>query len=91
MRMRVSIFTPKAFSIRSAMVPERSEWPFRKVESVGRDTPSTVAAAETLRFRGSITSVLMNVPGWVEHTHGLFPSSGSPQNQWQHFLDEPLS
>ena len=34
MRMRVSIFTPKAFSIRSAMVPERSEWPFRKVESV---------------------------------------------------------
>ena len=48
MRMRVSIFTPKAFSIRSAMVPERSEWPFRKVESVGRDTPSTVAAAETL-------------------------------------------
>lgn len=36
-RMSVSIFTPNAFSIRSAMMPDRSERPFRNVESAGRD------------------------------------------------------
>ena len=63
MRMSVSILTANAFSIRSAMVLDKSERPLRNDDNVGRDTPSAVAAAPTLSPRGSITSVLTNVPG----------------------------
>ena len=35
MRMSVSLFTPKAFSRRSAMSPERSALPFSRLDSVG--------------------------------------------------------
>ena len=63
MRMSVSILTPKAFSIRSALVLDKSEWPLRNDDNVGRDTPSAAAAAPTASPRGSITSVLTNAPG----------------------------
>jgi hypothetical protein len=42
MRMRVSIFTPKAFSMRSAMSPDSPARPFSKVEKTGRDTWSSL-------------------------------------------------
>ena len=45
------------------MCPDKSALPFKRLESVGRETLSAFAAADTERPRGSITSVLMNVPG----------------------------
>ena len=39
MRMSVSILTPKAFSIRSAMVLDKSERPLRNDDNVGRGHP----------------------------------------------------
>src|SRR5271166_2871334 len=64
MRMSVSIFTPKAFSMRSAMSPERSALPFNRLESAGRETLSAAAAAVTDRPAGWIISVRMKSPGW---------------------------
>jgi hypothetical protein len=37
-RMSVSIFTPKAFSMHSAISPERSALLFSKLDRAGRDT-----------------------------------------------------
>ena len=45
MRMSVSILTPKAFSMRRAMSPERSALPLSRLESVGRETRRAAAAA----------------------------------------------
>jgi hypothetical protein len=36
--MSVSIFTPKAFSIRSAMSPDRSALPLSELDGAGRET-----------------------------------------------------
>src|SRR5882672_5417297 len=63
MRISVSMRTPKAFSTRSAMTPERSAWPFSSFESATRDTPSTAAASVTFNSSGSRISVRMNAPG----------------------------
>ena len=63
-RMRVSILTPKAFSRRNAMFPDRSDRPLRNADRAGRETPSTVAAPPTLRPSGAMTSVFTNSPGW---------------------------
>ena len=38
-RMSVSIFTPKALSLRSAMSPDRPAMPLRKMERAGRCLP----------------------------------------------------
>src|SRR5258707_29948 len=62
-RIRVSIFTPNAFSMRSAISPERLAFPFNKLESAGRDTPSAIAAAVTDNPVGSTISVRMKSPG----------------------------
>src|SRR5215467_9248930 len=61
--MSVSIFTPKAFSMRSAMSPERSELPFSKLDNAGRETRSAAAAAVTERPAGWIISVRIKSPG----------------------------
>src|SRR6266849_10049198 len=55
--------TPKAFSKRSAMSPERSACPFSRFDSAGRDTPSICAAAVTDRASGFRISVRINSPG----------------------------
>jgi hypothetical protein len=47
MRISVSIFTPKAFSMRSDLSPERTVLPFSKLDNAGRETPSAAAAAVT--------------------------------------------
>src|ERR1035437_761974 len=62
--MSVSIFTPKAFSMRSAMSPERSALPLRRLDSAGRETRSATAAAVTDRPAGWMISVRMKSPGW---------------------------
>ena len=75
MRMSVSILTPNAFSMRSAMVLDKSERPLRNDDNVGRDTPSAVAAAPTVSperldyFRSYECTGVRR----VEHTH-----AGSP-------------
>ncbi len=81
MRISVSILTSNAFSIRSAIIPDRSDRPFRNVESAGRDTPSTFAAAATARPCGSITSVFTNAPGCGGFSMRILVprSSGSPR------------
>jgi hypothetical protein len=62
--MSVSIFTPKAFSIRSAMSPERLALPLSRLDSVGREIPSAAAATVTDKLAGPIISVRMKSPGW---------------------------
>src|SRR6202011_3752746 len=64
MRMSVSIFTPKAFSMRSAMSPERSALPLSRLDRAGRETCSAAAAAVTERRAGTIISVRIKSPGW---------------------------
>jgi hypothetical protein len=46
-RINVSISTPKAFSKRMAISPERSAFAFSKLDRVGRDTRSAFAASVT--------------------------------------------
>src|SRR5580698_9996663 len=62
--MSVSIFTSNAFSIRSAISPDRSALPFSRLERAGRETRRTLAAAVTDKPRGSTISVRMKSPGW---------------------------
>jgi hypothetical protein len=64
MRISVSILTPNAFSMRSAMSPERSALPFSRLDKAGRDTFSAAAAAVTDNPAGRIISVRMKSPGW---------------------------
>src|SRR5216683_3184910 len=63
MRMRVSILTPKAFSMRRAMLPESEAWPFKRLDKAGRETRKAAAAAVTERPAGSMISVRMKSPG----------------------------
>src|SRR5271166_3361021 len=70
-RMRVSIFTPNAFSIRKAMSPDRSALPFNKLDNAGRDTRSAAAAAVTDRPAGWIISARMKSPGWCGFFMGM--------------------
>jgi hypothetical protein len=63
MRMSVSIFTPKAFSMRSAMSPERDALPFSRLDSAGGETLSAAAAAVTESPAGWMISVQMKSPG----------------------------
>ena len=74
MRMRVSIFTPKAFSSRSAMLLQSRNGRSERSRVFGAIRRELLAAAETIRFRGAITSVLMNVPRGVKV---LFSRQGS--------------
>ena len=62
--MRVSIFTPNAFSMRSAMSPERSAFPLSRLDRAGRETRNAAAAAVTDRPAGLIISVRMKSQGW---------------------------
>src|ERR1700688_4786396 len=73
--MSVSIFTTKAFSMRSAMSPERSALPLSRLDSAGRETRSAAAAAVTERPAGSIISVRMKSPGWGGFFKGIVSSS----------------
>src|SRR5713226_8103075 len=63
MRMRVSILTPKAFSMRRAMLPESEAWPFRRLDKAGRETRNAAAAAVTESPAGSMISVRIKSPG----------------------------
>ena len=63
-RISVSIFPPKAFSIRSAISPERLDFLLSKLDKVGRDTCNAAAAAVTDKPAGPIISVRMKSPGW---------------------------
>jgi hypothetical protein len=60
----VSIFTPNAFSMRSAISPERSALPFSRLDRAGRETFRAAAAAVTDKPAGWIISVRMKSPGW---------------------------
>ena len=73
-RINVSIFTPNAFSIRSAISPDSPALPFSKLDSVGRETPSAAAAAVTDSPCASTISVLMKSPGWGGLTIAIFSS-----------------
>src|ERR1041385_17361 len=57
------MFTPKAFSIRSAISGDRDVFSFTRSESVARRTPSTSTPELTLRPCGSRISSRMNAPG----------------------------
>jgi len=69
-RMSMSIFTPKALSIRSAISPDRSALPFSKLERAGRDTRNALAASVTVNPAGSTISVRMKSPGCGGFLHG---------------------
>src|SRR2546428_2901121 len=61
--MRVSILTPKAFSIRRAILPESAALPFKRLDKAGREICKAAAAAVTERPAGSMISVRMKSPG----------------------------
>src|ERR1700686_761035 len=63
MRISVSILGPKAFSILRAISPDKSAFPFNRLDSAGRETRRTFAAAVTDRPSGSMISVRINSPG----------------------------
>jgi hypothetical protein len=71
MRISVSILTPNAFSMRSAISPERPAFSFSKLDNVGRETPNAAAAAVTDRPVGSIISVRIKSPGWGGFIMGM--------------------
>src|ERR1700691_1554228 len=77
MRMSVSIFTPKAFSMRSAMSPERDALPFSRLDSAGRETFSAAAAAVTDSPAGWMISVRMKSPGWGGFFMGMMGALSS--------------
>src|SRR6185437_4572656 len=90
--MRVSILTPKAFSKRKAMSPERSAFPLSKLDRVGRETRNALAAAVTVSTAGSIISVLMKSPGCGGFFMGigfLLPASDNPLNPSRKSLVRP--
>src|SRR6266568_4972091 len=64
--MRVSILTPKAFSIRRAMLPESAALPFKRLDKAGREickAPaglSVTAAAAALQISRPALSSLLN-------------------------------
>src|SRR5260370_33940499 len=89
-RIRVSIFTPNAFSMRSAISPERLAFPFNKPESAGRDTPSTFAAAVTDNSAGSTISVRMKSPGCGGFFRGISVSNHLVVVFQFQFADIPL-
>jgi hypothetical protein len=62
-RMRVSISTPNAFSMRIAISGERLAFAFRREDKVGRETRRTFAASVTDSLWASMISVFMNRPG----------------------------
>src|SRR5947209_6018036 len=61
--MRVSILTPKAFSIRRAILPESAALPFKRLDKAGREICKAAAAAVTESPAGSMISVRMKSPG----------------------------
>lgn len=63
--MRVSIETPNAFSIRSAISGERFARSFKTADRAARVTPSTRAAPVTDSPSGSMTSLFTKPPGWA--------------------------
>ena len=71
MRMRVPIFTPNAFSIRSAMFPDTSDRPLMNTDRAGRETPSTPAAAATRQAQRCDDLRLHECAGMgrVQHSH----------------------
>jgi hypothetical protein len=73
-RIKVSILTPKAFSMRSAISPERAALPFSKLDNAGRETPNATAAAVTDRPTGAMISVRMKSPGWGGFIIGMVSS-----------------
>lgn len=62
--MSVSIFTPKAFSMRRAISPGRLALRLSRLDSAGRDTRRVLATAVTDSPDGSMISVRMKSPGW---------------------------
>jgi hypothetical protein len=61
--MSVSILTPKAFSMRRAILPESAALPFKRLDKAGRETCKAAAAAVTESPAGSMISVRMKSPG----------------------------
>jgi hypothetical protein len=71
--MSVSIFIPKAFSMRSAMSPERAALPFSRLDRAGRETRSAIAAAVTVRPAGChFGPDEISGMARVLHRHGIF-------------------
>jgi hypothetical protein len=58
MRISVSIFTPKGFSMRRAMSPERSDLPLSKLESAGRETRSAAVLSLSKLVDSHISSYI---------------------------------
>ena len=86
--MRVSIFTPKAFSIRSAISPERSALPLSRL---GRGAGNMKRGRRRYREARRLDNLRPNEisgTGRVLHTHGVysFYPSGSLPNSGRRFL-----
>jgi hypothetical protein len=63
--------------MRSAISPDKPALPFSKLDNVGRETPSAVAAAVTVNPAGSTISVRIKFPGWGGFFMGIAFSPSS--------------
>src|SRR5580658_10073489 len=77
-RIRVSIFTPNAFSIRKAISPDRPALLLSRLDRAGRETLSAFAVSVTERPAGSTISVRIKSPGWGGFLIGMV--SSNPQD-----------
>jgi len=76
--MSVSIFTPKAFVMRSAISPERSALLLSGLDSAGRETRSTAGAAVTDRRAGTAMPAFLSSVSWI--LPGPCSSLGTPDD-----------
>jgi hypothetical protein len=60
---QLSMSTPNAFSMRSAISGDRAAWPFTRSDRVARRTPRISAARATVRPSFSRISSRMSSPG----------------------------
>jgi hypothetical protein len=63
-RISISIFKPDSFSIPSARSRDRLDLLLIRPDNVGREKPTAIAAAVTVRPAASIVSARMKSPGW---------------------------
>ena len=76
-RISVSIFTPKALSIRRAISVEMLDLLLNRLENLGRETPIAITAALVIKPAGSVNSVRMKSPGWACHSEQNSGNSAS--------------
>jgi hypothetical protein len=70
MRIKVSMETPNAVSMRNAISDDSAARSFSNAERTGRVTPGALAASVTESSSASMISLFANPPGWAGFSYG---------------------